>query len=94
LSRWCRRLNRGEVLIHGEAGVERDEGDEVGRLHLLVDEVDGGVDGTVHVLGLHAGEVEEEDHQAMIVEVFGIGGEVVVEEVGDGRFAGDSAAVG
>ena len=84
----------GEVLVHIEGGVERDEGDEIGGLHLLVDEVLGAFDGAVDVLGLHGGEIEEEDHKAVVAEVFGVGGEVFVEQVGDGGLAGDGVLFG
>ncbi len=58
----------GEVLIEGERCVERDDGDDVGGLHLFVDVVAGCVLRPLEVFGLHGGDVEEEDDEAVVAE--------------------------
>ena len=72
-----RGLVGGEILIEREAGIERDDGDQVGGLHLFVDVILRGVDGAVDVLRLHRGEVEEEDDQPVIAELL-VGGDDVL----------------
>ncbi len=90
------RLVGGEVLVHGEAGGQADDGDEVGRLHLLVDVVLGGLDGAVDVFGLHGAEVEEDDDEAVVAQVLRGGaeagvraGRAMVGLAGDGVLFGE-----
>ena len=59
----------GEVLIQGERLVQRDDGDQVRGLHLLVDVVAGGVLSAFQVFRLHGGDVEEHDDQAMVAQL-------------------------
>ena len=51
---------------------ERDERDQVGGLHFRFKKVACGLDAAIQVLGLHRGEVEEHDDEAMIAQIFGL----------------------
>ncbi len=71
-------------------------GDEVGRLHLLVDVVLGGLDGAVDVFILHGAEVEEDDDEAVVAELLRAwrrgcvrGDRRMVGLAGDGGFFGE-----
>ena len=48
---------------------ERDERDHVGGQHFVLDEFFGGVDAAIDLLGVHAGEIEEQEHEAAIARV-------------------------
>ena len=61
---------------------------------LVVDEFFGGVDAAIDLLGVHAGEIEEQEHEAAIagIDLYGVGGveEAAVRRIaclaGDGGF--------
>ncbi len=78
---------RGKVLIHAERSIQADQGDEVGRLHLLVDVVLRRLHGAVDVFGLHTAQVEEHDDQTMVLQLAGVRGKIVIQKFGDGRLA-------
>ena len=44
-----------EVLIDAQCSVKRNEGHQVGRLHLGAQEILGGFDAALQVFGLHGG---------------------------------------
>ncbi len=65
----------GEILIDEEGTSQRNNRDQVGRSHLCIDVVLGGSDGAIDFVGLHGGEIEEQNDEAAIFELVGrIGG--------------------
>ena len=64
----------GEILIHQQRTSQRNNRDQVGRRHLLVDIVLRGGDGVIDFVGLHGGEIEEQNDQAAIFELIELRG--------------------
>ena len=58
-----------EVREDRELRAKSDDGDEVGLGHLLLDEFFGGVVGADQIVGLHGGEIEEQDDQAAVAHL-------------------------
>ena len=57
----------GEILIQRDAVAERDDRDQVGRLHLLIDIVLCRYSGTLDFVRLHRREIKEQDDQPPVL---------------------------
>ena len=66
-----RVLVGGKVLVDLERVAERNQRDQIGRLHFLLEEIARRIHAAVQVFGLHRGEVEEHHDEAMVAQVFG-----------------------
>ena len=62
-------------------------------MHLLVEVIAGGILGAVDVVGLHGGEVEEHDDEAMVAQLCRGGGAVLRAEDAVGRGGVDGGLV-
>ncbi len=60
----------GKVLVERKRRIERDDGNQVRRMHLFVDVVAGSVLSANDIVGLHRGDVEEHDDEAVIAQLF------------------------
>ena len=77
----------GEIEIDVHVRRERDERDHVGGEHFFFDEFRRGIHAAIDLLGIHAAEIEEQEHEAAIarVDLNGIRG---VEQAGIRSVAG------
>ena len=58
-----------EIREDREVRGKSDDGDDVRFGHLLLDEFLGGVVGADQIVGLHRGEIEEQDDQAAVAQL-------------------------
>lgn len=58
-----------KILIEGERAIERKNGYQVGRLHLVFDVIARGLLRPGEIVRLHRREIEEQDNQTVVVEL-------------------------
>src|SRR5437762_1592301 len=62
-------LIRGEVLVDLQRAAERNQRNQIGYSHLLVNEAQRSIDRAIDIIGFHSREVEEEHHQSAVPDL-------------------------